>query len=247
MSASVRSRVVRRSAAEIRGRFPSSGYVAFHAPRYVYLLDTLRRLRPEPFEQMLDIGRSQLTEMLHDEFGIRVDTLGFQEDGEHETGRHFRMDLNQSADEAMRPADIPAYDVVVMAEVIEHLYTSPATVLRFLRTLVRPGGLLVIQTPNGAALYRRVKLLLGRNPFDLINEDTTNPLHFREYTGKELRQYATDAKFEIVEFDYCNYLDQRYAKTLKPARWRAVEQFILDVGPSTWRAGITAVLRRPVE
>ena len=81
------------------------------------------------------------------------------------------------------PRAIGEYDVVVMAEVIEHLYTAPSVVLPYLRTLVRPDGVLIIQTPNAAAVFRRLKLLMGSNPFTLINEDTTDPWDFREVHG----------------------------------------------------------------
>ena len=85
------------AAAELRARWADSSYVAFHAPRYVYLLDTVRRHRPQPLLRILDIGKSNLTTLLHETFGVPVDTMGFQADGSHETGRHHHFDLNDSA------------------------------------------------------------------------------------------------------------------------------------------------------
>ena len=136
---------------------------------------------------------------------------------------------------------------MILAEVLEHLYTAPTLVLRFLQSLLRPGGLLVVQTPNAAAAVRRVKLLMGKNPYDLINEDSTNPLHFREYTGDELRRFAVEAGFEVVELEYRNYFDLQHADPEKSANRssfvRSVEQRFLDLLPPTLRTGITMVLR----
>src|SRR5205823_6516869 len=109
-----------------------------------------------------------------------------------------QFDLNDAQSEDTWRRDIPRYDVVVMAEVIEHLYTAPELVLGFLKTLVADNGLVIIQTPNAAALSKRLKLLFGRNPYELIRVDTTNPGHFREYTSRELIRIAEGAGFEVV-------------------------------------------------
>ena len=64
-------------------------------------------------------------------------------------------------------ADLSGYELIIMAEVIEHLYTSPSLVPGLLQSLLRPGGLLIVQTPNALAIGRRFKMLLGRHPFEL--------------------------------------------------------------------------------
>jgi len=78
-------------------------------------------------------------------------------------------------------------------------------VLPALKQLLSPDGAILIQTPNAAAVSSRWKLLFGENPYELIRVDRTNPGHFREYTLKELTDYATDAGFQVSEADYCNY------------------------------------------
>ena len=47
------------------------------------------------------------------------------------------------------------YDAIVFAEVLEHLHTSPTLVLQVLTSLLKPGRLLVVQTPNAVALPRQ--------------------------------------------------------------------------------------------
>jgi SAM-dependent methyltransferase len=47
--------------------------------------------------------------------------------------------------------EIAAYDAVVCSEVIEHLF-RPVDILRLLRSALRPGGVLVVTTPNAGAI-----------------------------------------------------------------------------------------------
>ncbi len=55
------------------------------------------------------------------------------------------------------------FDSVVSADVIEHLLDVRAALREMVRVL-RPGGRLVLATPNVASLKRRASLLLGRFP-----------------------------------------------------------------------------------
>jgi Methyltransferase domain len=189
-------------------------YIRYHAKRFAFVLNLLgpwiERFRQEhqakganPKVRILDVGPHLLTRCLLHYFGdsITINTLGYA----HEAivpmdviGRHFAFDLNHAQFRA-RWIQGEEHDIVIMAEVIEHLYTSPVRVLRFIRTQVRDGGVLLVQTPNAAALSKRVDMLGGRNPFELIRETPWNPGHFREYTLSELTAYCEEAGFDCVE------------------------------------------------
>jgi SAM-dependent methyltransferase len=228
------------------------GYEAFHAPRFAYLLKLLERERlVSSSSRVLDIGASRLTELVRERFGVRVDTLGFAEDRPGPTGDHYSFDLNLSQSESTWRRGLPAYDVLIFAEVIEHLYTAPELVLAFVRTLVKPGGTLIVQTPNAAALTRRIKLLLGRNPYERIRLDNTNPGHFREYTEAEMRSILIDAGFEVREVDIRFYFDARYAHHDVNPRHEPVigwiKNTLFSVLPRSWRLGMTIVARRSME
>ncbi|MGH9043547.1 MAG: class I SAM-dependent methyltransferase [Acidimicrobiales bacterium] len=54
-------------------------------------------------------------------------------------------------------------DVVIMGEVIEHLIDTDGALIEA-RRVVRPGGWLLLSTPNLAAWYNRVLLALGIQP-----------------------------------------------------------------------------------
>ena len=227
---------------------PTSGYDAFHAPRFAYLIRILEEVGITSSMKVLDIGKSKLTEMIRQRFQVRVDTLGFLPDERHESGDHYYFDLNDSQRQSAWRRDIPKYDVIVMAEVIEHLYTAPELVIAFIKTLLKPGGSLIVQTPNAAAATRRIKLLLGRNPYEMIRVDNTTPGHFREYTVPELRRLLADAGFDIVRCEVKYYFDARYAHHGDHPRYQPVigrlKNFIFPLLPSSLRLGTTMVAKQ---
>ncbi|HEX9443265.1 MAG TPA: methyltransferase domain-containing protein, partial [Candidatus Binatia bacterium] len=181
------------SAASIRGA--DQGYIAYHAPRYAYLLGLLTEQGATQAARILDIGPSRLTALMRERFGAAVDSLGFGPDRATADGRHFEFDLNAARDEARWRRDLPQYELVVMAEVLEHFYTAPELVLAFVKSLLVENGLLILQTPNAAALQKRVKLALGLNPYEMIRADASDPGHFREYTLAELYRLGAGAGF----------------------------------------------------
>jgi hypothetical protein len=132
--------------------------------------------------------------------------------------------------------------------VIEHLYTSPKLVLGFLRRLVSPSGVLLIQTPNAVSLTKRVKLLAGAHPYEKIRETARNPGHFREYTAGELREYAAASGFEVLHCRHYNYFDFRFSSHAGSStpRWiEAMKYVALHWVPPSLKPGISLVLRRP--
>jgi len=232
-------------ARRLRERFPGNGYVGFHARRYASLVQLLDgKLAPDML--VLDIGRSPLTEVLHERFGVRVDSLGFNGEGESAEGRTWWFDLNMAQTQEKWRTDLPEYDVVVMGEVIEHLHTAPRLVLSFLRTLLKPDGRLIIQTPNAAVLHKRLELLAGRNPYELIREQTNDPGHFREYTRKELERAVRAAGLEVEQWFAADYLDySRKAAGKNRPRLGKVVNAVYRYSPPSLRPGQTLVARRP--
>jgi 2-polyprenyl-3-methyl-5-hydroxy-6-metoxy-1,4-benzoquinol methylase len=224
-------------------------YAAFHRPRFAFVLDVLRAGGVTASSRILDIGASQLTSLIAKELEVQVESMGMEEEGETNGLMHHRFDLNNVQDRAQWKMDIGPYDIIVFAEVLEHLYTAPELVLRYLRDLMVPGGALLLQTPNAVALRKRVKMAIGANPFERIRVQRDNPGHFREYTASELRQVLVGAGFSIDRVWMQHYFDVRYARhesgsepprpiagTLKNVLYRAL--------PASLREGITILARR---
>jgi len=198
----------------IRAEFPRSGYAAYHAPRWAFTLKEVHRLlaavhgrRP----RVLDIGRSGFTALLERHIPADVDSLGFELHGSPLAGcAHLHFDLNDSQYPERWLTGVAPYDVIVFGEVIEHLHTAPPLVLAFVRTLMRPDGAMVLQTPNAVQLASRLRMLAGRNPYHLINIDPTAPAHFREYTESELRAMCAEAGLMVEGCAHHALFDSRY-------------------------------------
>jgi SAM-dependent methyltransferase len=226
-----------------------AGYRQYHAPRHRFLLRLVQEHLPAGARRVLDVGPSPLTDLLRRHLACPVDTLGLQPAERHEGGDHHHADLNHP--EAL-PGDLPSYDLVVFAEVLEHLHTSPTPVLGALSSVLTEGGLLLLQTPNAASLPKRIKLLLGKNPYDLIREERDNPGHFREYTLAELKRYAQQGGFEVVAIHRKYYFDARHAhhhgtETGRQALTGALKNLLYRTLPPFLREGITLVLRNSGE
>jgi hypothetical protein len=122
-------------------------------------------------------------------------------------------------------------------------------VLAYLGQLIAPRGLLLLQTPNAVALRKRVRMLLGQNPFERLRVDRGNPGHFREYTASELRELLAGAGFstEAVWMKY--YSDARYARHERgdepPSLLKGrIKNAINRVQPAPFQEGITIAARK---
>jgi trans-aconitate methyltransferase len=207
-------------------------YLRTHRRRYAVLLALVESLAPR---RVLVVGPSFESALLRERFpDATVNTLGWLDhrfplrEGE----RHVELDLN-----AHEHPELEQHDVVVCCEVIEHLHVPPSPVLRFLATGLVPGGHLVLQTPNATALPKRIRMLLGRNPYEPIRSEPGNPGHFHEYTVPELRAAVEGAGLEITRLLTANYFDHG-------SRKNRVYRAVGSVLPPTLREGITVVARR---
>jgi SAM-dependent methyltransferase len=73
------------------------------------------------------------------------------------------------------------FDGILAGEIIEHLY-DPGLLLRECRRVLRPGGILVLTTPNLATAQDRLRFLLGRAPRQVDPFHEYLYLHIRPFT-----------------------------------------------------------------
>jgi len=88
------------------------------------------------------------------------------------------------------------YDVIVFGDVLEHL-RDPLPPLRQARSLLAPGGYIVISIPNVAHGDVRMSLLLGR--FTYRNLGLLDTTHLRFFTRQNLRELLDDAGLVAIE------------------------------------------------
>jgi SAM-dependent methyltransferase len=204
---------------------------------------------------VLDIGRSHLSRMLLEKYDS-VTTLGLplSDNGEfgpdakcsHESGSfaegysgHIVFDLNSAQTVEALDWD-QKFDLIVFAETIEHLYTSPELVLNLIKSLLADGGVILCQTPNAAFLTKRIQLLLGHNPYERLRVSTVNRGHIREYTRDELIDAGARAGLVCSGSEYKNYFAVEGAGVVRAIRH--VVDLISGIFPSM-RRGLTVVYR----
>jgi 2-polyprenyl-3-methyl-5-hydroxy-6-metoxy-1,4-benzoquinol methylase len=103
----------------------------------------------------------------------------------------YAIDLEE-CDELPWPARF--FDVVLAADVLEHL-RDPQTTLRLLRRNLKRGGRLIVSVPNVAHLSVRVPLLLGR--FNYRATGILDETHLRLYTFKTAHELVDSCGFDV--------------------------------------------------
>ena len=94
-------------------------------------------------------------------------------------------------------------DCAVFTEVLEHLnpyYVGHA--IGEISRVLKPGGKLILTTPNIASLFRRLRLLLGVQPQYVI--------HVHEYTRREVVELLERHGFKVLEANYSKVNDLTY-------------------------------------
>ncbi|MBS1706375.1 MAG: methyltransferase domain-containing protein [Armatimonadetes bacterium] len=226
----------------------SPEYVGFHSRRFAVLLTILESLGTTQESKLLDVGPTFTSILFHHHFNCTVDSLSFSPDETTPFGTNYEFDLNRSQRKETWRTDLGGYDAVVFAEVIEHLYTAPSVALEYLKSLVKPGGYILVQTPNALGIKQRLQLLAGKHPYEEINPDPNSPNHFRESTLAELVRYSQGAGLEVVHAAHYNYFNPTFRQKNKRIRpWMGALFFrISDFLPSRLKRGMTVVCRRPL-
>lgn len=213
-------------------------YVHFHKYRYRYLLDIIQCLsRGRADLQVMDVGPYYQTNLIRSVFPKhRVHTLGFNTPINHLSSEEQHIDIDLNHTETLAQIGSVKVDIILMAEVIEHLYTKPEVVLDFLKHFLKDDGAIIIQTPNAVALPRRARMLVGQNPFQLIHANRQG--HFREYTTKELESICTNIGLEVKHLSLANYFNPD--QTMVQRLYQKSELVI----PKQLRDGITIVAQK---
>ena len=113
--------------------------------------------------------------------------------------------------------DVPrgTFDVAILGEVIEHIFNHPVGLVRAIGSLLKPGGHLILTTPNPRTLANAVRLLRGHWICWGDGEFATMPkisaageilsfedIHYREYGRDSLLDLIGQAGFAIGRHQY---------------------------------------------
>jgi ubiquinone/menaquinone biosynthesis C-methylase UbiE len=103
-----------------------------------------------------------------------------------------------------------SFDLIFAGEVIEHLVDTDGF-LRELHRCVRPGGAVLITTPNLVSFENRVRILLGIYPI-WLNYNLSGSGHVRGYTPRVLKRQLREHGFRVVTHkgNWVPFIPQRF-------------------------------------
>jgi 2-polyprenyl-3-methyl-5-hydroxy-6-metoxy-1,4-benzoquinol methylase len=171
---------------------------------------------------LLDVGcgAGHLWPYLRDRFDryLGADVVRF--DGLPEDAEFFQVDL----DSGRVPVADARVEVVVAAETIEHL-ENPRAFFRELTRLARPGGWVVVTTPNQLSWLSKLTLVV-KNQFNAF-QDSCYPAHLTALLEVDLRRMAAECglieaairysevgRAPATSWHYAHFLSRRLPRAL---------------------------------
>jgi len=171
------------------------------------------RFVPNPKERgkALELGSPpfHITLMLQRFRNYDLSLTGFASDGRPEIeqtlespeyGETYKFSCTCfDAEKERFPYDDNTFDLVTWCEVIEHLTENPVHTLAEIHRVLKPGGALVLSTPNASRADSIANFIAGRNIYDPyhLGAPLKGSRHSREYTLDELRDLIEGCGYSI--------------------------------------------------
>lgn len=132
------------------------------------------------------------------------------------TGEVFECEIDHfDAEKHVYPYGDESFDTVLCCELIEHLFTDPMHMMSEINRILKPGGHLVLTTPNIGSLRAASAILLGYHPgfFPAYirprnDDEEAEARHNREYVPMEIQHLLEDSGFELVRLETGEFLDE---------------------------------------
>ena len=183
-----------------RGQFSQRDRLRFIAQRVFHVL---------PINgTFVDIGAGSgiLTRMVHYTGKYRAIGVECKDTAGEEDMRHLQRSGIEGyfccVGKEPLPFDDSFADVAIAANVIEHLYHSPKGFLESMFRILKPGGILILETDNAISMKTRLRVMAGISnwaPIDSFYGDEFNIHHHKEYTLSELITVLKWAGFVNVQ------------------------------------------------
>jgi len=193
-------------------QFGGRSYYLRYRSRYKECIRRFAALAPSHPVDVLDVGGGQLAVLcakLWNDRGAAADLPGPHLSYMAQQGvETFHWNLCKSD----APFD-KKFDFIFFSEVIEHLPIPGYIALERLRSILKPGGVLICTTPNLYRLRNVVFMALGKPIFDYFRypDEDTALLHVLEYSRDHLDWQFKRAGFTDyrVEYSYMHHLPTR--------------------------------------
>jgi SAM-dependent methyltransferase len=194
----------------VNGQHEGDAYLALHVPRFRETLAFLPDDLPAS-PRVLELGAVPyyMSVLLQTHLSARLDPVSFYEvehahAAEHvvsnpATGAQWRFPfVSVNVERDLFPGPDGVYDLVVCCEILEHLLINPSHMVAEAHRVLKPGGHLLISTPNVVRAENLQALIEGRNISDRYHGNGAYGRHNREFTKAEVETLVTACGFEVV-------------------------------------------------
>jgi SAM-dependent methyltransferase len=151
-----------------------------------------------------------------------------------------------------------SFDMVLCCEVLEHLILDPFRIFQEARRVLRPGGTLLLTTPNAVRLTNFAHMLDGNNFFGIYHPQSGRVYgrHNREFTVEEIAFLLARYGYEVLKletedlFDYDRIeIASATVEGVKrsPRKKAQLERILHEVGAASKNRGDTiyALAKKP--
>lgn len=197
-------------------------YFWTHEERYKIILEQINKVTKRKIDKNDNAATQQKNQTTKEEklrvldvgcfpyhLGAAMEKIGFDVYGissQHEPIQQDKIKICNIENDKF-PFKDNFFDLAVFTEVLEHLPQSPLFTLKQIHRVLKPGGHIILTTPNIARSINRGKLLLGKSvtyPLHQIleNDGKGSNLyhrHNREYTLSECVKLVSEANFSITK------------------------------------------------
>ena len=200
----------------------SATYLDTHRTRLVKTLEITPPGGPD--DRILEMGAYlQITPALRSKLGygeVRGCYFGPAGRVDHRTvtsaeGETFTCDIEHfDAEKDRFPYADEYFSTVVCGELIEHLFEDPMHLMGEVNRILKPGGHLVLTTPNVAALRGISAILQGYHPGffhayikPAAGSGEVDARHNREYTAREIHKLLENSGFAVALLETGEFRD----------------------------------------
>ncbi|MGD0871849.1 MAG: glycosyltransferase [Bryobacteraceae bacterium] len=200
----------------------SRDYLDTHRTRLVRTLEITPAGGPE--DRILEMGAYlQVTPALRNKLGygeVRGCYYGPLGRIDHRTvtsadGETFSCEIDHfDAEKDGFPYPDGYFSTVLCCELIEHLFEDPMHLMSEVNRILKPGGHLVLTTPNVAALRGISAILLGYHPGffhayikPAAESGEVDARHNREYTAREIHRLLETSGFAVARLETGEFRD----------------------------------------
>ena len=211
--------------AYLRGWAVSEAAGAYLDTHRTRLVKTLEITPPGgPADRVLEMGAYlQITPALASKLGygeVRGCYFGPAGRIDHRTvtsteGETFTCEIDHfDAEKDRFPYPDEHFSTVLCGELIEHLFEDPMHLMGEVNRILKPGGHLVLTTPNVAALRGISAILQGYHPGffhayikPAAGSGEVDARHNREYTAREVHKLLENSGFAVARLETGEFLD----------------------------------------